>query len=326
MNELTKQGQVTVKSLLAAPAYKTRFEELLRDNAPQFMSSLIQISQDWKLKNCDPHSVIAASMTAASLDLPINPNLGFAWIIPYKDKASFQLGYKGLVQLANRSGQYNRINVIEVYEGELVKVDRLTSDLTIDPAQRTSDKIVGYAAYFRLSNGHEHAEYWDVATVQKHAKRFSQAFRAGKQDSPWFTDFDAMAKKTVLKSLLSHWGPLSVAMQKAVVEDGGQRALPDSEISFPDSTEPEQSIPVESETAQVEDKKKPKEITIQDELHEFVVMESKFTFGQLMQWGQESGNIPDASSIPDFDSIPADVCKRLLRAKAGLIKGLEAIK
>ena len=345
MNEQAIDKSVSVKSLLAAPAYQKRFSELLKENSPQFCSSLVQISQSWSLSKCDPHSVIAAAMTAAALDLPINPNLGFAWVIPYKDKASFQLGYKGLVQLANRSGQYHRINVTEVYEGELESHNRLTSDLVLDPAKKKSEKVIGYAAYFRLSNGHEHAEYWSVETVKNHAARFSQAYRAKKQDSPWFTDFDAMAKKTVLKSLLSHWGPLSVAMQKAVIEDNSVRAMPESEMEFPDRPQSEDGRPIDvageqtttmeqepaTEKATRQTRSQQREAgstggtTPQAELKLFVES-SGFTFAQLIQFGGDSGNIPDATSLPDWDAIPSEVCKRLMRSKKGLTDYLQKIK
>lgn len=208
---------------------------MLGDRAPQFVTSLIQISQTWQLAKCEPNSIIAAGMTAAALDLPINPNLGFAYIVPYGDRATFQIGYKGFVQLAVRSGQYKRLNVVEVYDGELLKYDRVKGDVVIDETKRVKDaQVIGYVAYFELTNGAEHAEYWSKDTVEKHANRFSQAYKAKKLDSPWFTNFDAMGKKTVLKSLLSHWGPLSVQMQQAVIEDHGFRDNPDAQIAYPD--------------------------------------------------------------------------------------------
>jgi recombination protein RecT len=220
---MPEQTQVVVKhnvrTLLESDAYRSRLSNLLGARAPQFATSLIQISQDWRMEKCEPGSVIAAGMIAATLDLPINPQLGFAYIIPYGDRASFQLGYKGYVQLAMRSGLYRRLNVSPVYDGELMKYDRVKADVVIDESKRKNDNIVGFLAYFELTNGAEHALYWTREAVQKHAERFSQAYRQKKQDSPWFTDFDAMGCKTVLKSLLTHWGPLSVQMQTAVVED-----------------------------------------------------------------------------------------------------------
>lgn len=226
----------TVKSLIDSDAFKGRIKQLLGERAPQFCTSVIQISQDNKMARCEPNSIIAAAMIAGTLDLPINPNLAFAYIVPYGSMAQFQIGYKGYVQLAMRSGQYKRLNVTVVYEGELMKYDRVKSDVVLDETQRKSDKVIGYVAYFELVNGAEHAEYWDKSTVEKHAARFSQAYKAKKMDSPWFQDFDAMAKKTVLKSLLSHWGPLSVQMQTAVLGDQSARASLDAEPEFIDTT------------------------------------------------------------------------------------------
>lgn len=234
----TELQKHSVKSLVESPAYSSRLRDLLGARAPQFVTSLVQISQTWGLSKCEPNSVIAAGMTAAALDLPISPTLGFAYVIPYGDKAQFQLGYKGLVQLALRSGQYKRLNVANVFDGELLRYDRVKGDVILDESKRKSDKVIGYVAYFELTNGAEHAEYWTVDAVMAHAKRFSQAYRSGKKDSPWITDPDAMGQKTVLKSLISKWGPLSVQLQMAVVEDQGIRSRPDSELTYPDNVAP----------------------------------------------------------------------------------------
>lgn len=232
------RGSAGVKSLLDSPAYKNRFAEILNKRAPQFCASVIAVTrQSYQLEKCDPQSIIAASLIAATLDLPINKDLGFAWIIPYKDQASFQLGYKGYVQLAQRSGQYENINVTEVYEGELQGLNRLTGRFNLD-GQRTSEKVVGYACYFRLTNGFEKQEYWSKEEVLEHAKRFSQGFRQG--SGPWKDDFDAMAMKTVLKHLISKWGILSIELQSAVRFDSAvvkQGADGELEPQFVDSEE-----------------------------------------------------------------------------------------
>ena len=170
-------GTLSVRKLLESDSYSARVKQLLGDRAPQFCASVIQISQLTNLANCEPESVIAASMIAATLDLPINPNLAFAYIVPYGSQAQFQLGYKGYVQLAARSGQYKRLNVTMVYEGELLRYDRAKAEVIIDETKRKSDKIVGYMAYLELNSGFEHAEYWDRDTVEKHAARFSQAYK-----------------------------------------------------------------------------------------------------------------------------------------------------
>src|SRR5690606_13766964 len=212
------QEATTVRSLLARDSIKKRFEELLGRKAPGFMSSIINIvNSNTQLQQCDPNQVIAAAAVAAAMDLPIHPHLGFAHIVPYKGKAQFQMGYKGFIQLAIRTGMYKTINATHVYEGEIESFNRITGEVKFSETGATSDKIVGYIAYFRLLNGFEKYEYWPIERVIEHAKRFSQSY--GSNYSPWKTDFDAMATKTVLKHLLSRYGVLSIEMQTAVKAD-----------------------------------------------------------------------------------------------------------
>ncbi len=145
--------------------------------AQGFISSVLQVINGNKLLNkVDPNSVVNAAATAASLDLPINPNLGFAWIVPYKGKAQFQIGWKGFVQLALRTGQYKRINSIEVYENQFKSFNRLTEELTADFDIVGEGEIVGYAAYFMLTNGMEKMTYWSKEEVINHAKKYSKAY------------------------------------------------------------------------------------------------------------------------------------------------------
>lgn len=204
----------TIKGLLNSPAIKKRFEEVLNKKAPQYMSSIVNlVNGDSNLKKCDQMSVIASCMVAATLDLPIDKNLGYAWIVPYGNKAQFQLGYKGYVQLALRTGQYKAINVIEVHEGELIEWNPLTEELKIDFSQKKSDAIIGYAGYFELINGFKKSTYWTKEQIEKHRQKFS------KSDFGWKKDFDAMAKKTVLRNMLSKWGILSIEMQTAYTAD-----------------------------------------------------------------------------------------------------------
>lgn len=244
------EGQIVVQRdenslavLIERPEYKNRFGDVLGQRAPQFMSSLLSLSMG-DLKDAEPKSIIAAAMIAASLDLPINKNLGFAYIIAYKDNnqggkkvAQFQMGYKGFIQLAQRSRQYRFINACRVFEGELVKYDKVTGELIVDEALRKSEKVVGYASYFRLTNGFEHAVYMTREQVDKHAKQYSQAYAKGWK-SLWATDFDAMALKTVLKLNLQKWGPLSVQMEKGIYEDQAVKLDVDSEARYPDNTAP----------------------------------------------------------------------------------------
>lgn len=233
--QTTQRGQVStsIKTLVENPAYKARFNELLKDRAPQFVASLVQlVNASQQLQRCDPNSIIAAAVTAAAMDLPIEKNLGFAHIVPYGDQAQFQMGYKGFIQLAIRTGQYKFINVAEVFDGELDYHNKLTSEITLKPENKKSDKIVGYVAYFKLVNGFEHAVFWDAERVELHAKRYSKAYSKG-YDTPWKTDFDKMAMKTVIKDLLSHWGILSIEMTRALTDDLAVRTL-DGEVTYPD--------------------------------------------------------------------------------------------
>ena len=217
----------TVETLIANSDVKAKFNEVLGKKAPGFIASVIAASKN-NLKGVEPGSILKSAMTAATLDLPIEPNLGFAYIVPYNNKvngnwikqAQFQLGYKGCIQLAIRSGQYKTINAIEVYEGEIKKVNRLTGEIELNDNENeiNRDKIVGYMAYFKLINGFEKSIYMSKEEMEKHAKKYSKVYASGKS-CLWTTDFDSMAIKTVLKRLITKYGIMSIEMQKAVLSD-----------------------------------------------------------------------------------------------------------
>lgn len=210
----TPEVGTTIKSVLANLNVKKRFEEVLRDRAPQFMASVINLVNSEKmLQNVDPMSVVSSCMVAATLDLPVDKNLGYAWVVPYSGKASFQLGWKGYVQLALRTAQYKNINVVELYEGQLLHWNPLTEEIKIDFDAKLSDKVTGYAAYFELINGFKKTVYWSREQVEAHRKKYS------KSDFGWSRDWDAMAKKTLVRNMLSKWGILSIEMQKAYSDD-----------------------------------------------------------------------------------------------------------
>ncbi len=212
-NQNSPQGY-TIKQLMSADSVKNRFDETLGKKAPQFMASVINlVNSDTNLQKCDQMSVVSSAMVAAALDLPIDKNLGYAWVVPYGNKATFQIGYKGFIQLALRTGQYRNINVIEVYEGELVKWNRLTEEIDLDFEKRKSDKVIGYTGYFELVNGFRKTVYWSKEEIERHKNRFS------KSGFVWKENYDAMAMKTVVRNMLNKWGILSIDMQKAYVED-----------------------------------------------------------------------------------------------------------
>jgi recombination protein RecT len=170
-----------------------------------------------QLRNAEPMSIIGAAMVAATMQLQVIPTLGQCYIIPYGKKAQFQVGYLGLLQLCQRSGLFKKILAAPVHEGEYVSGDEFDEEYVFDKKQKKSDKVIGYMAKFELLNGFTKVAYWDIEKVKAHATKFSQAFRAG-FNSPWKSDFDAMAQKTVLKSILK-FAPKSIEMQNAVTFD-----------------------------------------------------------------------------------------------------------
>ena len=222
---MSKQNsQLPIQSLLSQEKITERFEELLGKKSQGFISTLIQVvNSNYLLKDADRTTILNAAAMAASMDLSINPNLGFAYLIPYKNnkkgivECQFQIGSKGLVQLAHRTQLYTFINAVEIWEDNFVSWNPATEEIKLDYSKAISGKVVGYFAMFRLSNGFEKKTYWDLDKVQKHAQRYSKSW--GQKTSSWTTNFDAMAKKTVLKSIIRGFGPMSVDMENAVLSD-----------------------------------------------------------------------------------------------------------
>lgn len=254
MNIMTSDIQVKqdIKSLLDSEALKRSLEKSFSSESKRvaFRTSVLSlVNTNAKIAECEPFSVINSCLQASTLDLPINQNLGFAYIIPYKQKdgsmvAQFQMGVKGFVQLAIRTGLFKRINTSDVKEGELKTHDRLSGEFEFswiaDEQKRNDSKIVGFISYFKLISGFEAMLYMSVDQLDQHAFKYSQTYKSEKSwirdSSKWVTDFDAMAKKTVLKLLLSRSAPLSVELQKAIEYD---QAVFDNkaEVTYPDNQE-----------------------------------------------------------------------------------------
>ena len=248
-NQLAK---VPVKQLVQNDKVKGMIANVLHDRAPQFATSIVSIvNSNRSLANVDQMSVIQSAMVAATLDLPIDQNLGYVWLVPYKGKAQAQIGYKGYIQLAQRSGQYRTMNAVTVHEGELTSWNPLTEEIGYDPTKRASDNVIGYIGYFKLLNGFEKTVYWSREQIEQHRARFSKA--GG--NSPWASDFDAMALKTVLKSMLTKWGPMSTQLAEAVskdeVEPDGPTSIDADEVEiFDDASETTEDIVKGFEEAQ----------------------------------------------------------------------------
>jgi recombination protein RecT len=238
----TTPAAMELKSMLATPSVQERLNACLGARANQFATSLLSLTNaSLQLQKCKPATILTAAMTAATLDLPINKDLGFAWIVPYKDEAQFQMGYKGFIQLAMRTGQYKAMNAVPV-NAEALNGFNWCGEPEIDWHKFDPTKpAVGYWFGFELINGFRKAEYWCKPRVEAHAARFSQAFRTGAKEGgrpcPWQTDFDAMALKTVIKLTLAKWGILSVEMQTAM--DNDQAVIPaiDAEAVYVDNGE-----------------------------------------------------------------------------------------
>lgn len=204
------------KGVLNTPQIRAQLKNSLKENSGAFMSSMLDLySGDTYLQKCDPTAVAMECMKAASLNLPIVKSLGFAYIVPYKNVPTFIIGYKGLIQLAQRTGQYKTINAGIAYEGEYKGYDKLSGMVDIS-GERTGDTVVGYFAYFKLLNGFEKILYMTVDEVTQWRKRYSKT----KSDStPWGTEFDKMAMKTCLRRLISGYGIMTAQMQTAMQYD-----------------------------------------------------------------------------------------------------------
>lgn len=220
----TKSITAMMNSLLDSEGYRKRFDELLGKRAPQFISSMItMVNGTPQLQEafCNaPVTVIQSALKAATFDLPIDPGLGFAYVVPFRNKgrmeAQFILGYKGLIQLALRTGAYKTLNVVDVREGELKQFNRLTEEIDIefidDEEEREGLPIIGWCGYFKLTNGTEKTVYMTRKQIEAHERRFR---KGNYQGFGWRDNFDAMAAKTVLRRLLGKWGLLSIDYQQA---------------------------------------------------------------------------------------------------------------
>lgn len=243
-----------LKAALDTENCKRQLAETMRENAGAFSASIIELFKgDKYLAQCAPAEVISECFKAASLKLPINKQLGFAYVIAYKDNKDgcyhpqFQLGYKGYIQLAQRSGAYRCINCDVVYEGEFVARNKLTGDVDLS-GERTSDQVVGYFAYIETLNGFSKTLYMTYDEVLAHARKRSKTYFNGKFSGPWATDFDAMAMKTCVRLLISKYGIMSIDMERAVV----------SEYSIDDITAPDDT----SDIPDVEDNGAPQNVNL----------------------------------------------------------------
>lgn len=250
-NEVAKQQKVTIQSLVHNEEFVSKAQDILQDGTPQFMASVLTLANSNKLLGeCDPIKLYNCCLMAAALKLPFNQNLGQAYIVPFKGEPQLQIGWKGFIQLAQRSGQFKRINCSDVREGEIVKRDRLTGEIEfdwLDDAEREKKQVIGYVAYFELLNGYQQTLYMSKAEVEAHAKKYSQTYKQG--FGVWKDNFDAMARKTLIKRILNQFAPLSVDMAKAMEYDQA-----DANGRYPDNTDHVEIIDAEIGSSEEERK------------------------------------------------------------------------
>ena len=215
----------TLRELFNNPIIKTKIEQLVGKNSATFATSVMQIANsNTMLRTADPTSIFNAACMAATLNLPLQNGLGFAYIVPFKNnkerkvEAQFQIGYKGFIQLAQRSGQFKRLVALPVYKNQLLKKDFINGfEFDWEQEPEKDENPIGYYAYFKLVNDFSAELYMSHDDIVKHAQRYSQTFKKG--FGVWHDNFEAMALKTVMKLLLSKQAPLSVEMQQAVLAD-----------------------------------------------------------------------------------------------------------
>ncbi len=230
-NTLTKSKQrVSMGAYLTSDAVKNQINEVVGGkNGQRFISAVVSaVNNNPALQDCTNQSILSAALLGEALKLSPSPQLGQYYMVPFNDKekgkvAQFQLGYKGYIQLAIRSGQYKKLNVLAIKEGELVRFDPLNEEIEVnliaDEEERENAKTIGYYAMFEYVNGFRKAMYWSRAKMEAHALKYSNGYRAKKGYTFWERDFDGMAYKTMLRQLISKWGIMSIDMQMALDSD-----------------------------------------------------------------------------------------------------------
>lgn len=236
-NSLAKQQsqkRLGVSAYLTSDAVRDRINQVVGGKDGQrFISAVISATQtNPTLQECSNSSILSAALLGESLKLSPSPQLGQYYMVPYDDKkqgkvAQFQLGYKGYIQLAIRSGQYKKLNVLAIKEGELIKFDPLNEEIEVnlimDEEQREQAATIGYYAMFEYTNGFRKALYWSKKKMESHALKYSKGYASDKRNGTswtfWSKDFDGMAYKTMLRQLISKWGIMSVDMQQAIDAD-----------------------------------------------------------------------------------------------------------
>lgn len=261
-----KEEKKTFSAFLAQDAMKKKINEMVGgEKGQQFITSIISaVSTNPQLAECDNSSIVSAALLGQALNLSPSPQLGQYYMVPFNDSkrgckvAQFQIGYKGYIQLAIRSGQYKKLNVLAIKEGELKKYDPLNEELEVQLIENEEERekaiTIGYYAMFEYLNGFRKTIYWSKEKMEAHALKYSMGYRAKKGYTFWEKDFDGMAYKTMLRQLISKWGIMSVdlTMQKAlesdmaVINDNGTYDYVDNNSNVEDEPIPVETVESEN--------------------------------------------------------------------------------
>jgi len=230
LTQVNKKPRFSVA--IQSDAYKNLINQTLGDpnRSARFIAAISSaVSVNPALQNCDAGTIISGALVGDSLNLSPSPSLGHYYLVPFEDRkndrtvATFQLGYKGFLQLAMRTGQYKKINVLAIKKGELKSYNQLSEELVVDLIEddnlREKTETVGYYAMFELINGYQKALYWSKEKMETHANRYSKGYQARKGFTFWEKDFDAMGFKTLLRQLISKWGVMSIELETAYTKD-----------------------------------------------------------------------------------------------------------
>lgn len=265
-----------ISAYLTADAVKNQINQVVGGKDGQrFISAIVSaVNTNPALQECTNQSILSGALLGESLKLSPSPQLGQYYLVPFNDKnkgkvAQFQLGYKGYIQLAIRSGQYKKLNVLAIKEGELIRFDPLNEEIEVrlieDEEEREQANTIGYYAMFEYTNGFRKAIYWSKRKMEAHALKYSKGYQAKKGYTFWEKDFDGMAYKTMLRQLISKWGILSIDMASAidsdmaVINEDGTKDYVDNDATVfdmepaqeatPQQSQPEPAVPVDAKAA-----------------------------------------------------------------------------
>lgn len=265
-----------ISAYLTADAVKNQINQVVGGKDGQrFISAIVSaVNTNPALQECTNQSILSGALLGESLKLSPSPQLGQYYLVPFNDKnkgkvAQFQLGYKGYIQLAIRSGQYKKLNVLAIKEGELIRFDQLNEEIEVrlieDEEEREQANTIGYYAMFEYTNGFRKAIYWSKRKMEAHALKYSKGYQAKKGYTFWEKDFDGMAYKTMLRQLISKWGIMSIDMASAidsdmaVINEDGTKDYVDNDATVfdmepaqeatPQQSQPEPAVPVDAKAA-----------------------------------------------------------------------------